>query len=121
MSERQHADYVVAGFGYPYPPDTSTKAELAASRSRPRLVAREPSMATIEDGAIPCTICHGTGWFTPNRGERNGNAKLTAAQVQAIRRRYARGEKAHVLAELFGVNPENIAHIVKRRSWRHVP
>jgi hypothetical protein len=70
---------------------------------------------------VPCSLCCGTGWQLRPVGSRNGAAKLTEEQVVAIRRRFARGERAYVLAQLFGVNDENIRHIVKRRTWRHVP
>lgn len=57
-----------------------------------------------------------------NIGERNGRAKLTAADVQGIRFRLAlaassvRGE-----AERHHVTPQLIRQIAQRRVWRQVP
>lgn len=56
---------------------------------------------------------------TTVRGEASLQAKLTEADVRAIRVRYAPG-LASALGLEFGVTKENIYHIVKRRAWRHV-
>lgn len=54
------------------------------------------------------------------RGERSGRAKLTAADVVAIRERWARGrESMEDLAAAFMVSGSQIDHIVHGRSWRH--
>lgn len=54
-------------------------------------------------------------------GERVPQAKLTEAQVKAIRALHAAGEHRHVdLAELFGVSRRAIGQVVARRSWAHV-
>lgn len=58
-------------------------------------------------------IAHGT-W---QGGERNGNAKLTANQVESIRRRRSAGEKRVALAREFGVTPEMIYLIVSGKNW----
>lgn len=52
------------------------------------------------------------------RGSHNSNAKLTAAQVIAIRAR--KGETLAKLAEEFGVSVATIHGILTRRSWSHV-
>lgn len=53
------------------------------------------------------------------RGEQNGQSKLTAAQVQEIRRLYATGKTSHQrLAQQFGVSPRAIAFILKYRTWK---
>lgn len=41
-------------------------------------------------------------------GERNGNARLTAADVQDIRDRLARGEATRSIARIYGVDPATI-------------
>jgi hypothetical protein len=54
---------------------------------------------------------------TPNLGEFNGSAKLTAEKVLAIRRappRYC------LLAAQFGASLSTITDIRKRRSWQHI-
>jgi hypothetical protein len=51
-------------------------------------------------------------------GERNGSAKLTAAEVRAIRR------SAAPMAELvrqYRVNDSTIRRVIKGINWRHVP
>lgn len=53
------------------------------------------------------------------RGEQNGSAVLTAAQVQKIRKQFVprvRGYK--VLAAAFGVSPHAVEAIVRRKTWR---
>lgn len=55
------------------------------------------------------------------RGEMNPRARLTAAQVSAIRRRYAHGGVTHRgLAAEYGVRQRTIYDIVHRRSWTHL-
>ncbi len=56
------------------------------------------------------------------RGEAGTDAKLTVAQVTTIRRRHANGEAGYKrLAAEYGVTHAAIRHLVKRRTWRHVP
>lgn len=57
------------------------------------------------------------GRHPDRRGERNPNAKLTAADVRAIRRRWPR-EKQIDLAREFGVKRHAILAIVHRRKWQ---
>lgn len=56
------------------------------------------------------------------KGERVGGCKLTADRVRQIRALYDRGitDKSR-LGRRFGVTRRNIAAIVERRSWKHVP
>ena len=53
-----------------------------------------------------------------NWGERNGNAKLTAKQVRLMRRDYARGKRARVLATEFGVNDRTVRKIISGSRWK---
>lgn len=55
------------------------------------------------------------------RGEANGFAKLTAAQIPEIRRRYAAGESGPDLAREFGVSQGTINLVALRKRWGHVP
>jgi HNH endonuclease len=48
------------------------------------------------------------------------NAKLTEAEVGEIRRLRAEGKRIAVLAQEFGVAPQNVEAIFQRRTWRHV-
>jgi hypothetical protein len=54
------------------------------------------------------------------RGERNGRARLTAANVSAIRARLATGEKQVSLAAEFGVCKQTINCIALGETWRGV-
>lgn len=54
---------------------------------------------------------------TISRGMRNGSARLTEAQVIAIKRRSASGESRASLGREFGVRPENVSHIALGRNW----
>ena len=59
----------------------------------------------------------------PNIGERHGRAKLTEADVRAIRSRHVwlcgkNGVTA--LAKEYGVAKHTIQLIVQRKTWKHV-
>lgn len=54
------------------------------------------------------------------RGEQVGGVKLTAEKVIEIRRLWANGVQRSVIAAEYGVTPENITAITKRKSWAHV-
>lgn len=62
-------------------------------------------------------IQHGT----MARGERHGNAKLTAGLVKEIRREYAAGGIFQsALAKKYGIDQATVSGIVTRKSWAHV-
>lgn len=55
------------------------------------------------------------------RGEKNGRAKLTEAQVMDIRLAYSNGlGNMPYLATKYGVSEGTIRNIVHRRTWGHV-
>lgn len=51
------------------------------------------------------------------RGTRNGNAKLTAADVLAIRARVVSGETQRAVADEFCVQQAAVGKIVRRERW----
>lgn len=53
-------------------------------------------------------------------GRRNGGAKLTEADVLAIRRACAEGISQHVLAKRYGISQQQISSIALRKRWRSV-
>lgn len=55
-----------------------------------------------------------------NKGETHTNAKLTEADVKAIRALRAEGMKLRTIAERFPVSYVAIYNVVSGRSWRHV-
>jgi len=52
-------------------------------------------------------------------GERVNLSKLTAPQVEEIRRRYVGGNMNH-LAKEFGVSRVAVGQIIRKQTWRHV-
>lgn len=55
-------------------------------------------------------------------GESHPMAQLTAADVQAIRRRVALGRETQAeIAADYGITHSNVSAIARRKSWRHVP
>lgn len=54
------------------------------------------------------------------RGETNGNARLTEAEVLEIRSRDRHGEARDDLAAKFGVSPVTVYDVTQRRTWRHI-
>lgn len=54
------------------------------------------------------------------RGEQSGTAKLTKAEVHAIRAAYAGGETQRPLALRHGVTQAQISYIVNGKKWGHV-
>lgn len=58
--------------------------------------------------------------WTPLKGEANGAAKLTEAQVRKIRELRAAGERPSVLALRYCVDRTLIWYITTGRIWRHV-
>lgn len=52
------------------------------------------------------------------RGEKNGNARLTEAQVRDVRARHDAGESARGLARVYGVSKTQIRRIVTGESWQ---
>lgn len=64
------------------------------------------------------------GKHVPVKGEDNGRAKLTASKVVLVRMLHETMPdvwKSQVLARVFGVTNAVIWHVLKRRTWRHVP
>src|SRR5262249_51170184 len=56
------------------------------------------------------------------RGERSNLAKLTEEDVVAIRRLHASGNLRNAdLGVMFGVAERSIYHIVRRKTWTHLP
>lgn len=56
------------------------------------------------------------------KGERNGHATLTDADIPLIRQRYALGNVTlSQLGREFGVGYGQIRRIVSRIGWRHIP
>jgi hypothetical protein len=53
--------------------------------------------------------------------ERQAHAKLTAADVMAIRKRRASGETMQRIADDYGVSSSHVSYICSGRVWKHLP
>lgn len=53
-------------------------------------------------------------------GERNGKAKLTAAEVLEIRARVAAGEKQVRMTLDYDISPQAVNAIIQRRNWKDI-
>lgn len=108
-------------FGYGRARDKSNRNTLAHRIMYERLVG------LIPDGMQLDHLCRNHACVNPahlepvTHGEnqrRGNNAKLTKAQVDDIRARYAAGGESHrSLARQFGVTHQNIASIVNNKKW----
>lgn len=62
-----------------------------------------------------------TGLQKPERGEVNGNSKLTTERVLEIRRKYETGKYSKpCLAKDYEVTRQQIGHIVSKKHWTHI-
>lgn len=62
----------------------------------------------------------GCGYENMPRGERNPSAKLTEANVIAIRRMKAEGHSVAVIAMAVGVGKSTVKKVLRRETWKHV-
>jgi hypothetical protein len=60
------------------------------------------------------------GRHVPPKGETNGGARLTEAQVQEARRMILHGVSCSEIGRRYGVTKEAIYAIKHRRSWAHL-
>ena len=68
-------------------------------------------------GNVLDAVRHGTA----HMGEAHHASKLTEASIRTIRKMYKRGRVTFKdIAELFGVSPHCIGHVVRRQTWKHV-
>lgn len=82
-----------------------------------------------QDNRWPENLCWGTPLEnsgdkyrdrTMARGEKQGNAKLTAVDIKEIRRRRENGELEQVLATAFNISQAHVSRIILHQSWVHV-
>lgn len=57
------------------------------------------------------------GRFNPH-GENNGSAKLTHAEIESIRGRYAAGECQRRIAECYGISFSQMSQICRGSGWK---
>ena len=55
---------------------------------------------------------------TSTRGEKNSNAKLTAAQVLEIRAIVDKTYKE--IGEIYNIRPSHVSQIIRRITWKHI-
>jgi hypothetical protein len=90
-------------------PETRTSGDDHWTRQHPERVPRGAAtvMHTHPEGRRP--------------GEANGNSKLSAEQVQAIRAEVAGGAVQAKVGAKYGVDQTAVSAIVLRKVWRHIP
>lgn len=54
------------------------------------------------------------------KGEKQGNSRLTNDNIREIRIRCEDGEFQTVIAQDFNIDPSNVSHIVNRKRWAHI-
>lgn len=63
--------------------------------------------------------CKAKGRTRSPRGEAHHKAKLTSVDIREIRK--ARGHEIQInTAARFGIRQNNVSHIQRRETWRHV-
>lgn len=71
--------------------------------------------------ALNLADCIAKGRHVATPGERNGRAKLTAAQVCEIRELYANnGGSTTIIGARFGVSSTHVSRLVRREMWKHI-
>lgn len=66
--------------------------------------------------------CKAKGRHNRLIGERQNGARLTSADVLAIRAAYAEGRtRQDALAAQYNVSPQTISAVISRVNWRHLP
>lgn len=75
-------------------------------------------IGTAKDNVRDC-IAKGRAVRRPSQGERNGSAKITAAQAAEIKRRFLAGEPAYKIAPDFGIGRSQAWNIGSGNSWRN--
>lgn len=79
--------------------------------------------AYSKDGVIWHTKKHGNTGKTGQKGEAHHKAKLTNAQVLAMRARYVPSSKIHgatAIARDYGVSKSNALRIIRGEGWKHL-
>lgn len=101
--------------------------EKTMGLTRMTRVTQERFVAELDKCQLLCHDCHvqktmvdGSSRKNTACGERVNHAKLTTANVRAIRQLYGGGISQQVLAGQFGVSRGNISQIVTHRTWKHV-
>lgn len=60
------------------------------------------------------------GRYHPVCGEKQGNAKLTAAQVRRIRAQHSAGSSYTQLGAMYKIHRSTIGRVVTRKTWKHI-
>ena len=60
------------------------------------------------------------GRLIPPRGERNGQAKLTVADVRMIYADATRGMRKGLIAARYGISPALVSMVLRGQRWGHV-
>lgn len=55
-----------------------------------------------------------------NRGEKHPSNRLSESQVREIRKLRASGRTVTAIGRQFGVTPQTVSHIARRKTWTHL-
>lgn len=112
-SRREHRyvhDLVLTAFSRPRPPGMEC-AHRNGKRDDNRLCNLRWD---TRSGNHADKLAHGTAWL----GEKHAQAKLTNAQVVAIR---AAEGTCRAIGNAFGISPMQVSRIKRRKNWGHIP
>lgn len=99
------------------------RGDANGARLHPELLARgDANGSRLHLESRPRGDAHGSRLHPESRprGEAHARAKLTEADVRAIRQRAADGERPARIARDYGVTKESTYAIVRRETWKHV-
>lgn len=104
-------------------PGRLARGERHGSRTRPdRLPRGDRNGSRKHPESVPRGDAHYSRQHPERvvRGEKQGQSKLTEADVREIRSLRVDGELLRTLAERFGVTEALVSAVARRKIWRHV-
>lgn len=112
LSDESRARIRAAWVGRKHRPDSMIKIGEASRGRRHTSEYREYMSAIMQDREFS---------GEHRRKIRDATQKLTADQVQEIRRLIAEGVSQYVIAERFGIHQGSVSNIARGRTYTHVP
>lgn len=100
--------------------DLATGAIAAHHCDNPPCVRPDHLFETTHAGNVADKIAKGRDGRPDRRGERNGLARLSTADVLEIRRRAIAGESSPRIAKDFNIDYTHVWKIVRRKIWTHI-
>ena len=85
------------------------------------VLSRNGDNGDYEPGNVAWKTCEENIAEQDKKGERNGSAKLKEHQIPVIRRMHEEGMSYVDIAKNFKVTSRSIGHIIRGKTWKHVP